>query len=349
MTKRTYSWILAATLTSAAVSAQTFRVGPVEAARGEAASGFLVVPDGVDPGTTIPVTVLNGARQGPVLALIAGNHGYEYPPILALQRLRRRIDPEDLAGIVVLVHVANLPSFLGRTVYTSPVDGKNLNRAYPGREDGTVSERIALAITRDVIEASDVVLDVHGGDGNESLRPFTYMPVTGKADLDARIRELALAFGHDHIVVDRERVDDVDNSIYCDRTATSRGKPALTVESGYLGSRDEASIASLVDGIESVMRHLDMLPGEATPVRHPVFLETTEVLTSPATGVLVPHVERGQTVALGTPLATVHDYFGEPLMTVRASFAGEVLYVVGTPPIREGEPVAMIGTTEVRP
>ena len=73
-----------------------------------------------------------GAKPGPVLALIAGNHGYEYPPILALQRLRTEIDSARLAGTVVMVHVANMPSFLGRTVYFSPVDGKNLNRCYPG-------------------------------------------------------------------------------------------------------------------------------------------------------------------------------------------------------------------------
>ena len=86
-----------------------------------------------DAGTQIPVTTIEGAQPGPTLALIAGNHGYEYPPILALQQLRTEIDAAALSGTVILVHVANMPSFLGRTVYFSPVDGKNLNRVYPGR------------------------------------------------------------------------------------------------------------------------------------------------------------------------------------------------------------------------
>jgi len=88
---------------------------------------------GVDTGTQIPITTIEGARPGPSLGLIAGNHGYEYPPILALQKLRGQIDPAKLAGTVRMLHVANMPSFLGRTVYFSPVDGKNLNRVYPGR------------------------------------------------------------------------------------------------------------------------------------------------------------------------------------------------------------------------
>ena len=130
-------------------------------------SRMLEIPAAGDAGTSIPITIIRGARPGPALALIAGNHGYEYPPILALQRLRAQMDPAELSGRILMVHAANMPSFLGRTVYFSPVDGKNLNRVYPGRTDGTVSERIAYAITREVIEQADYVLDLHCGDGNE--------------------------------------------------------------------------------------------------------------------------------------------------------------------------------------
>src|SRR5580658_3209498 len=113
-------------------------------------SHIIEIPAGIDAGTQIPVTTIEGTRPGPTLALIAGNHGYEYPPILALQELRTQIDEAALSGTVIMVHVANMPSFLGRTIYFSPVDGKNLNRVYPGRADGTVSERIAYAITHEI-------------------------------------------------------------------------------------------------------------------------------------------------------------------------------------------------------
>src|SRR5271155_3074074 len=174
-------------------------VGPVSAAPGQMSSGVIDLGE-----ATIPVTVFNGAQPGPVLALIAGNHGYEYPPILALQKLRGEIAPDRLSGEVVMVHVANMPSFLGRTVYFSPVDGKNLNRVYPGKIDGTVSERIAHAITTQVIEKADYVLDLHCGDANESLRPYVYQTVTRDKKMDDAIARLVLAFGIDHIVVDRD-------------------------------------------------------------------------------------------------------------------------------------------------
>src|SRR5258708_962751 len=185
-------------------------------------SRMIDVPAGSDAGTQIPVTTIRGAAPGPTLALIAGNHGYEYPPILALQKLRTLIDPAKLKGTIIMVHVANMPSFLGRTVYFSPVDGKNLNRVYPGRKDGTGSERIADAITTEVIEKADYVLDLHCGDGNESLRPYVYQTVTGNQKMDDAMARMALAFGIDHIVVDRNRPTDPARSLYCSTTAITR-------------------------------------------------------------------------------------------------------------------------------
>lgn len=309
---------------------------------------MLAVPGGPDGATEIPVTVIRGAKPGPALALIAGNHGYEYTPILALQQLLKGLDPGRIAGSVVMVHVANLPSFLERTIYFSPIDHKNLNRVYPGKANGTISERIAWTITREVIEKSDYLVDIHCGDGNESLRPYVYQAVTGKAQLDRAIRDLTLAFGMDHIVLDHERPSDPAASVYCSTTAITRGKPALTVESGYLGSTDADSTNRIVAGVESVMRHLKMLEGAPLRVERPVYFDPAVVLASPATGILYPRVERDQRVAKGAVLARITDFFGRDLAEVRAPFDGVVLYVVATPPIKKGQPVAFVGAPKVK-
>jgi len=184
------------------VSAAEFTVGGITVSRGEQVSGFIMVPKGMDEGSTIPITVAHGASDGPVLALIAGIHGYEYPPITALQAVRAQIDPTALSGTIIMVHIANMPSFLGRTIYYSPVDGKNLNRMYPGDPKGSLSQRIAHLLTTEVIDQADYLVDLHGGDGNEALRPYVYMPVTGDPAFDAKIEGLAVAFGLDHIVMD---------------------------------------------------------------------------------------------------------------------------------------------------
>src|SRR5262245_22642404 len=147
-------------VTLAAQGPAPLSIGSATAAPGKTGSGFIEVPAGVDAATRIPVTIIRGATTGPTLALVGGTHGSEVAPIIALQRVRKNIDASQLRGTVIIVHVANMPSFLGRTIYYSPVDGKNLNRVYPGKKDGTVSERIAYAITQEVISKADYSIDI---------------------------------------------------------------------------------------------------------------------------------------------------------------------------------------------
>jgi predicted deacylase len=321
---------------------QVLRVGDVVAAAGRQASGYLRVPDGVDPGTQIPVSLFHGAKPGPVLALIAGTHGYEYTSIVALQRLRAGLDPARLRGSLILVHMADPTTFYGRRIYFGS-DGKNLNRVYPGSADGTISQRIAHAITTEVIARASHVIDMHCGDGNESLRPYAYWQVTGDAAVDAASKRLALAFGLDHIVVDRDRPSDPERTLYTSNTAVRRGKPAITVESGGMGLTDEASVHAQEAGALSVMAELGMLEAPSLRVERPLWIERAQVIAAPATGVWYPAVEKMQSVATGTLLGRVSDPFGNVLHELRAPFAGEVLYVVATPPVSEGEPLAFVG------
>jgi predicted deacylase len=341
-------WLLFAAVSSAAapgVAQSSFSVGPVTAAPGTVAGGALTIaPRGGDEGTTIPISVIHGTAPGPVLALIAGTHGMEYVPIVALQRMRSAIDPKTLRGTIVMVHVANMPSFLGRTIYYSPIDGKNLNRVYPGRADGTISERIADAITREVIARATHVVDLHCGDGNESLRPYTYWITTGDPKIAAAGREMALAFGLDHIVVDRERPLDANASVYTSNTAITRGKPALTTETGGMAVVDEPSIALVERGVAGLMRHLGMKPDGPAPASAPILIERNEVLRAGVTGMFYAEVERGHTVATGTRLGRITDFHGKTIEEIRAPFDGEILYIVGTPPVSKGEPVGMVGS-----
>jgi len=329
-----------------AVAQEPLRVGPVTAAPGTVASGTLEVPPrGGDQGTTLPVTVVNGSKPGPVLALVAGVHGQEYTPVLALQRLRTAIDPASLSGAVIMVHVANMPSYLARTIYYSPADGKNLNRVFPGRADGTLSERIADVITREVIDRATHVVDLHCGDGNESLRPYTYWITTGPPDVAEAGRQMALAFGMDRIVVDRERPVDPKASVYLSNTGVTRGKPALTIESGGMAQTDNESIARIERGVAGLLRHLKMRADGPAPVTKPVLFDRSEVVRSNFTGIFYGAVEKGQTVAAGTVIGRVTDFHGKVLEEFTAPFAGEVLYIIGTPAMNKGEPVVFIAAT----
>ncbi len=329
--------------------AQTFQVGSMQVPPGQKQSGFLTVPRGSDGETQVPVTIINGAERGPGLAIVAGNHGYEYPPILAARRLSASIDPQKLKGRIIIVHIANLPSFLKRTIYYSPVDGKNLNRVYPGKQNGTISDRIAYVITREVIERTDYLVDLHCGDGNESLRPYSYWNPIGSAKVDEVAKKMAEVFGLNNIVVDRSRPADPKDSKYCSNTAMTRGKPALTIESGGMGvASDESEIAAIERGVQNLMRYLKMTAGQAETPARITWYDPAEVLYYPADssnkgGLFFPKVKKTQMVERGELLGVVTDYFGKQVYELKSPFAGEVLYIIGTPPINAGEPLAFIG------
>jgi predicted deacylase len=322
----------------------TLTIGTAASRRGEKVSGFIeLAAHSGNPAIRIPVSIVQGTRDGPVLALVAGIHGSEPSPILALHRVRATLDPPALAGTVVIVHVANVPSFVHRTVYRGPWDFRNLNRVFPGRADGSASERIAHAITTEVIEQCDFLVDMHSGDGNEDLRPYSYWNALGAdAGVDETARGMALAFGLDHIVIDRGRPRDPERSVFCANTAHARGKPAITTEAGAVGVPTADAIERNVQGAFGVMQYLGMRSGTA-PAVNAIWLDPSVVLTSPATGVWLPAVRSDQHVAEGDVLGQIVDYFGDPIATMRSPLAGIVLYVVASPAMTEGEPIAMVG------
>src|SRR5215467_342277 len=179
----------AATLQSAALT-----VGSVTAQPGEKAHGYIQVPAGSDAAASIPVIVVNGARPGPTLALVAGAHGTEYASIIALERLAQTADPAAISGALIIAPLLNVASFAQKVPHLNPVDGKNMNRFYPGKPDGTQTERISWAVTKQVLEKCDYLIDFHGGDLDENMRRYSYWADTGQERLDTISRGMVLAF-----------------------------------------------------------------------------------------------------------------------------------------------------------
>src|SRR5262250_2990846 len=291
--------ILCLTTLGAAQDRNTFTVGTATAARGQKVTGTIEVPPGNDSALSIPVAVIHGAKPGPVLALVAGSHGTEYASIIALEKLIAMLNPADISGTVIIVPLINIPSFEQKIVHVNPIDNKSMNRFYPGKIDGTQTERASYLITKQVVEKCDHLIDLHGGDLDESLRPYSYWTKTGNEKQDQISREMVLAFGLDHIIISSDRPKDPQASRYLENTATTRGKPSITVEAGHAGTVEADDVAALVNGCLSVMRYLKMAPGSPATIEHPVWVEKVVPLTSEQTGVFYPLVRRGTYVEQG--------------------------------------------------
>jgi uncharacterized protein len=328
---------------SAAQDRTIFRVGTASAARGQKVTGTIAVPPGIDSALSIPVVVIHGAKPGLVLALVAGSHGTEYASIIALEKLIALLSPADISGTVIIVPLINVPSFEQKVPHLNPVDKKNMNRFYPGKMDGTQTDRASYLITKQVVEQCDHLIDLHGGDTDESLRTYSYWTKTGNERQDGISREMVLAFGLDHIIISTERPKDPQASRYLENTATTRGKPSITVEAGHAGTVETDDVNALVDGCLNVMRYLKMIPGAASTVQHPVWIERIATLTSEQTGIFYPLVKRGTFVEQGMKIGYVTDYFGNVSFEARAPVGGIILYICAVPSMTRGGTIANIG------
>jgi predicted deacylase len=328
---------------AAAQTGNSFTVGTATAARGEKATGTIEVPPGVDAGLSIPVAVIHGAQPGPVLALVAGAHGTEYTSIIALEKLIAMLSPAELSGTVIIVPLINIQSFAQKVPHVNPVDRKSMNRFYPGKIDGTQTERASYVITKEVVEKCDHLIDLHGGDLDESLRPYSYWTKSGKEKQDQISRDMVLAFGLDHIIISTDRPKDPQASRYLENTATTRGKPSITAEAGHAGTVETDDLNALINGCLNVMRYLKMLPGKVLMVEHPVWIDRVVTLSSEKDGIFYPLVKRGTYVEQGMKVGYVTDYVGQVIFEARAPVAGIVLYVCAVPSMTKGATVANIG------
>ncbi len=312
----------------------TWSVGTASAAPGQKARGVLPVPG---TGLEMPLTLVNGAKPGPLVLVTAGVHGGEYPGIEAAIRFARDLDPKQVSGRVAIVHIYGISAFHARQQYLVPEDGKNPNRVFPGRATGTVSERMASTLMETLAGGASAWIDLHGGDIHEALEPFTIYSDGAAPDVVARARAMAEAFGIRHIITSQS----IAGGTY--GVAASRGVPAILSEAGGVGQLDEPSVALLLKGLANVMRLLNVLPGKPEPVPPATVFTQFAWLRSEHRGCWYPVVRAGERVRQGQAIGVIKDYWGDPVAEHRASVDGVVLFVVTSLAINPTDPLVGIG------
>ena len=310
----------------------TFSVGTASAAPGARATGVIAVPPGSDSGLAIPVAVINGARPGPVVAFVAGAHGTEYSSIVALQHLIPRIDPAKLSGRVIIVPLINIQSFAMMTPHLNPVDHKSMNGNYPGDPAGTQTQRALAAMTSQVVAPADVVVDLHGGDLDENLRPYSYWFRGGRAAQDSAGLRLAMAFGLDHIIVVDVNPAAPNAGRSLSGQALVRGKTVLVAEAGRSGMVAPSDLTELTDGSLNVLAALHMLDRTWHPVRHPTWLDGAGPrVMADSVGFFFATVDRDVRVTKGQAVGYTTDLLGRRTGEILAPTAGLVTFIRGVP------------------
>lgn len=299
-----------------------------------------------DETTHIPVTVINGKTNGPVLGITAGVHGSEYVPIIAAQEFANEIDPQKITGTVILVNITNLASFLERSVRVNPIDRKNINRSFPGDLQGTVSERIAATISSKIIARSDYFIDMHAGDANNDLMAYSgYYNYDYKKEVSKESLELARALGFD-VIVQFGNTNKVDGeSTYCSREAFMRGIPAADIECGRKGLIEPQEVERIKSGLSNVLKHLKMSAGEAFYPKENLMVTKRESINSNHDGFFHSKIKSGQYLKKGMKIGYVTDFFGEVKEEIFAPCDGFVLYKSYNPPIKKDQILFSIAVT----
>lgn len=269
--------------------------------------GFLKLPhshDGSAWGHVMtPITVVRNG-EGPTVLLTGGNHGDEYEGITALLKLANRLQPEQIAGRVIIIPMLNHPAVLNGS-RTSPLDGGNLNRCFPGNPAGTLTEKLADYLTRYLVPICDVVLDIHSGGKTLDLLPFAATHRMDDKAFEARCLAGAAAFGAPYTLFMAE----LEGDVLFDSAVEGQGKVFISTELRGGGTTTPETIAIAERGINNVLRYAGVLGGEVEtlPSQALEIPDGDAYRVSEHAGILEFTVALGDWVTEGEVIARIHD------------------------------------------
>ncbi|MDB4897715.1 MAG: ethanolamine utilization protein EutE [Firmicutes bacterium] len=323
-------------LTPAAKSDRSFHLAENVIARGS--KTIVEIPVLTEPdGTTIviPILVVHGAEAGPVLNLSAGQHGDEYMAGEACRRLYQELDPARLKGTLVAAPCINVQAFKAGSRLT-PDDRGDLNRVWPGRPDGTLTEQIAFSYLHQVVASCDYLLDFHDGGTWLAMEPLCGIDRVAETHLYRRSREMAILTGVPVLWAD----DPWPGSLPVE--ALRLGIPALTVESGADLDEPEAVVAGHLRMVRSLMCGLGMLPGAADAGGGSEQV-CGKFARCTVRGLFKPCARRGAHVDRGDLIGVVVGTTGAVVEEVRAVASGRLLFLRRLSVVQPGERAYLIG------
>ena len=285
---------------------------------------------------------ITGHRPGPKLLIVGGVHGDEFEPMVAGRRLLAELDPAQLRGSVTIVPVVNEAAFERGT--RTADDLLDLARVCPGREDGSVTQRTAAALSI-LIRETDYFIDLHTGGTAFQLLPLAGYGIHADPGVLAKQREMAHAFNLTLVWGTDGRFNGTSLSV-----ARDAGKPAIYVEHGGGGTCDPRRVDECVQGCLNVARVLGMLDVPEPASRVKFFLEDDRDSSghlqrqcpSPAAGYFQPEVELEQVVQEGQRMGRVDDVLGENSVPILAYRTGTVLLLRSFPSVKVGDPLVVI-------
>lgn len=317
----------------------------VNVPRGALMRMYLEAADTVTGPIRLPITIIRGKEIGPTLTISAACHPGEYNGIMASVELARTIEPEQLSGTLIIVHVQNVPGVQGKVGHFNPIDGVNMGTAFADDRrviegQGSVSHQarspshqIAEALFENTVRPADAFIDLHGGEFFEFVPPNIEYFVTGQESVDNATRQLASAFGF-RLLWEVPQGSIPEMPSYpgrgsCVMEAGVAGIPAVLCEVGGEGRIDRGLVAETVDGVARAMSYLGMI--EEPPIAT-FDAQTTlvggHVLFAERAGLFLSAVAPGEAVVSGQKLGHLVNLAGDVVQELHAPQAAVLTNVV---------------------
>lgn len=281
----------------------------------------------------IPVVVLHGEDAGPVVWINAATHGDEINGVEIIRRVLETLDPRSLRGTVIAVPILNVHGFNTGDRYLP--DRRDLNRSFPGSARGSLAARIANLMMSEVVERSDLGIDLHTGSDHRANLP----QLRGDLD-DPSTRELCEIFGAPIAIHSRVR----DGSLR--GAAAKLGKTCLLFEGGEALRFDEYSISVGTDGVLRVLHRLGMIDEIVPPAAPPRISHSSRWVRASSSGIVDCRLALGDEVEKGQPVAVLRDPFGTQLAVLKAPRTGMLIGRLDHPLVNRGDAILHIAALD---
>ena len=274
----------------------------------------------------IPLTLIHGARPGPRLFVTAAVHGNELNGIEMVRQVRSEVDARSLRGTLMLVGIANPIAFMNMA--RDLPDGRDLNRVFPGREEGSIASQIASTLFEKVVLRSDFGIDLHTAGLGRTNLPHV------RADMALKpVNRVACSFGAEIIF------DMAGEKGMLRHAATRAGIPTIVYEAGEPMKFQKGLVRQGVSGIKNVMGELGMSDFPRTPPAFQMVVDERGWIRAEKGGILILNVKPGDILQKGEDIAVITKPFGTEIARMRAPYTGLVVGCTTIPMVLPGSAV----------
>lgn len=278
---------------------------------------------------------IKGDAPGKTLVVTAGVHGCEYVGIQAVRELATEIKASELSGSVLFIPLINESGFYEGARQIVPEDGENLNRCFPGDEKGSITWKMAKALEEYLYKKADFLIDLHGGDVNESMTPLVFFPAGAGAKIEQKTREAVKRLSIEYCIQSR-----AENGLYS--YAAKCNIPSLLIERGGGGKWTAAQVEACKQNVREIMDFLNIKKYEKNH-KSSVEISHTSYEEAAGKGFWYCMKGAGEAVKRHELLGRLTDDSGEIIKEYRAEFDGVALYLTHALGVRKGDPLIAYG------